>query len=178
MTRLGLHRIRSAGALVAACAVLALAACVGSGVPSAPPVLTASVGPAFVAPSPSPESSPSTSADAVASGGVPPAFGDCGRIPPAACAQAIELARAGHEADLVGTTRIVVDDTCPPEALCDRKYPVDSIAVFVTAGGDTTGWYAFHVFGRDAMVPTKAERWRGEIPAHVVARLRQPQPSS
>jgi hypothetical protein len=101
---------------------------------------------------------------------------DCGRIAPDACAKAIELARTGNEADLVGTTRIALDDTCPPAAQCDRQFPFDIIVVFATAGGDTTGWYAYHVFGRGD-VPTDAEPWTAEIPAHIVDRLRALQPA-
>ena len=92
------------------------------------------------------------------------------------CAKAIALARAGHEAEVAGATRIVVDDTCPPPALCDRLYPFDSIVVFVTGGADTTGWYAFHVFGLKDNVPTKAARWPTEPPAHIVQRLRELDP--
>jgi hypothetical protein len=102
----------------------------------------------------------------------PGVMADCGRIAPAACEQAIALARAGNEADLVGTTLIVVDDTCPPGGMCDRMYPFDTIVVFVTAGADTTGWYASHVFGLDAKVPTAAERWQADIPSHIIARVR------
>jgi len=97
---------------------------------------------------------------------------DCGRIGPTACEKAIALARAGNEADIVGTTLIVVDDTCPPDALCDRFFAFDSIVVFVTAGGDTTGWYAFHVVGSDARVPEKAGPWLDQIPSYIVDRTR------
>ena len=83
----------------------------------------------------------------------------------------IALARAGNEADLVGTTLIVMDDTCPPPAVCDRQFPFDTIVVFIAAGGDTTGWYAFHVFGL-GNAPTDAEPWPDEIPAHIVDRIR------
>ena len=102
----------------------------------------------------------------------PGVMADCGRIGPEACEKAIALARAGNEGDLVGTTLIVVDDTCPPPAICDRQFPFDSIVVFVTAGGDTTGWYAYHVVGTDARVPEKAERWLEEVPRHIEERIR------
>jgi hypothetical protein len=101
----------------------------------------------------------------------PGVFADCGRIVPAACEKAIALARAGNEADLVGTTLIVVDDICAPEVICDRMFPFDSIVVFVTSGGDTTGWYAYHVVGLGDM-PTQAERWQEEVPRHIEARIR------
>lgn len=143
-----------------------------TGIPTGP---SASVAPS-VAPSP-PVPSTVSSASAAPSGILPPAIADCGRISSAACAQAIALARAGHEAEVAGATRIVVDDTCPPTAICDRLYPFDSVVVFVTAGADTTGWYAFNVVGLDYNAPTKAEPWLGDLPAHVVQRLLEPQPT-
>lgn len=161
--------------LVVAVAALVLVAIVWMGAPAAADP-TASPSPEAVAPSP-PDASATGRAEESGIAVAPPDFDDCGRIPAAACARAIDLARAGNEADLIGATRIVVDDTCPPDFLCDRQFPFDAIVVFVTAGGDTTGWYAFHVFGRDAMAPTDAERWQGDIPGHVVERLRAPQPS-
>ena len=96
---------------------------------------------------------------------------DCGRIGRVACEAAIALARAGNEADIVGTTLIVVDDICAPDVLCDREFPFDAIVVFVTAGGDTTGWYALRVVGAGDL-PTRAERWEDENPAHIVDRIR------
>jgi hypothetical protein len=97
---------------------------------------------------------------------------DCGRIEPAACERSIALVRASDEPGLGGATLIVVDDICAPGVMCDRMYPFDSIVVFVTAGGDTTGWYVFHAFGLDAKVPTQAERWWEEVPHHIEARIR------
>jgi hypothetical protein len=132
----------------------------GSTAPPARP--TVSMGPSVAPPSPAP--SPLS------------AVGDCGTISPDACAQAIALARAGHEDEVVGATRIVVSDTCPPPGICDRLYPFDTIVVFVTAGADTTGWYAFHVFGLGT-VPTDSESWQGAIPLHVIARLQEPEPT-
>jgi hypothetical protein len=126
------------------------------------PAPTASVMPPSVGPS----VAPTVPADGV----------DCGRISSDACAEAIALARAiaraGQETDVSRATVIAVDDTCPPPSICDRKYPFDSIVVFA-AGGDTTGWYAFHVYGLQPDAPTTAERWWDEIPAHVVQRIRE-----
>lgn len=111
-------------------------------------------------------------------------FVDCGRISPEACAKAIDLVRAGHQAEVAGATRIVMDDTCPPTrrssagtmmtTICDRLYPFDTIVVVVTAGGDTTGWYAFSVVGLDVNTPTTVEPWVGEIPSHILETLREP----
>ena len=97
---------------------------------------------------------------------------DCGRIDRAACQQAITLAKTGNEGDIVGTTLIVVDDACPPASECDPPVPFSAFVVFVTAGGDTTGWYAYRVVATDTSVPEKAERWQDDIPAHIVDRIR------
>ena len=148
----GRHSAVPIGILLAAVVVLAFVAFIGLGTPAA----TADPTPAATA---SREIAPGVRAD-------------CGRIAPAACERAIELARVGNEADLVGTTLIVVDDICAPEVMCDRRFPFDSMVVFVTAGGNATGWYAFHAFGRDASMPTDAEPWPDEIPRHVVDRIR------
>ncbi len=61
--------------------------------------------------------------------------------------------------------------------MCDRKYPFDAIVVFVTAGADTTGWYSAEVVGLEYDQPTKVVAWQGNVPAHIVARLREPQPT-
>jgi hypothetical protein len=50
--------------------------------------------------------------------------------------------------------------------------PFDAIVVFVTAGGDTTGWYAYRVVVTDTSVPERAEPWQDDIPAHIVDRIR------
>ncbi len=123
---------------------------------------------ASVGPSPTP--APRASA-------APGVLVDCGRISPEACATAIDLVRAGHEAEVAAATRIVMDDTCPPMVICDRRYPFDSIVVFVTAGGETTGWYAFSVVGLVPNIPTTVEPWVGEIPSQVLENLREPQPA-
>jgi hypothetical protein len=102
----------------------------------------------------------------------PGAMADCGRIDRAACEQAITLAKTGNEGDIVGTTLIVADDTCPPATECDPPLPFDAIVVFVTAGGDTTGWYAYNVVTSDPSIPAKAERWQDDIPQHIVDRIR------
>jgi hypothetical protein len=125
------------------------------------------------APPPSPAASlapsPAGSPSPVASGG--PSV-DCGRISQASCEQAVALARAGNEAELAGATRVVVDDACAPSpVICDRYYPFDAIVVFVTAGADTTGWYAFEVTGPEYSTPTTALPLSYAIPAHIVAKL-------
>ena len=183
MTVLGRHPNILIGLLLAVVAVLVIVAIVGLGAP-APPVPNAPIGlaatpvPAVTAmPTPTPNLSPPEKGPvAVESPSTfevePGVIVDCGRIDRAACEQAITLARAGHEGDIVGTKLIVVDDTCPPETECDPHLPFDALVVFVTAGGDTTGWYAYRVVATDTSVPEKAERWQDDIQAHIVDRIR------
>jgi hypothetical protein len=107
----------------------------------------------------------------------PGVMADCGRIDPAACERSIALARATNEPGLGAATLIVVDDPCPPPAgshitICDGFYAFSAIVIFVTAGADTTGWYAFYAFGHDPGVPARAERSPDQIPQHIVDRVR------
>jgi hypothetical protein len=175
MTALGRHPNILMSLLLAAVGILVFVAVVGLGGPPpatdpSPSVASASVpaSPSSPAPSSIPPAAPESPSMTEIAPGV---MADCGQIGPAACERAIALARAGNEGDLVGTTLIVVDDICAPEVMCDRMFPFDSIVVFVTAGGDTTGWYAFHVVGTNDM-PEKAERWQDDIPRHIVDRIR------
>ena len=96
---------------------------------------------------------------------------DCGNIDPVACARAVDLARSVDQGEIAaGTSRVVVGDTCPPESMCDRKYPFDSYVVFVTAGADTTGWITFEATGL-ADQPTAAARVQGDLPAFMASRV-------
>jgi hypothetical protein len=182
VTALGRHSNVLIGLLLTVVALLVIVAVIGLGAPAAPlpnaPVGLASAPvPAVIAtPTPPPVASapeqPVTPESPSAFEIAPGVVADCGRIDRDACEQAITLARAGNEGDIVGTTLIVVDDTCPPATECDPHLPLDAIVVFVTAGGDTTGWYAYHVVGTDTSLPEKAERWDDEIPQHIVDRIR------
>jgi hypothetical protein len=163
------------GLLLAIVAVLVVVAVIGLWAPAAPrpnaagiatpapAVAGAATAPPAVAVPEAPESPPPIEI-------APGVVADCGRIARVACEHAINMARAGNEADLAPTTLIVVDDVCAPEVECDRMFPFDVIVVFVTAGADTTGWYAFHVVG-PGDTPTGAERWPDEIPPHIVDRI-------
>ncbi len=179
MNALGRHPNLLVGLLLAAVAVFVFVAIAGLGTPASPgpspSLASASVAPS--APEPLTSAAPSSTAPVVPEMSslpeiAPGVKADCGRIDPPACEKAIALARAENEGDLVGMTLVVVDDTCPPAVECDPRLPFDSMVVFVTAGGDTTGWYAYHVVGTDAPVPDRAERWQDEIPQHIVDRIR------
>ncbi|HYO42956.1 MAG TPA: hypothetical protein VES19_07115, partial [Candidatus Limnocylindrales bacterium] len=132
---------------------------------AAPVIVVPSAGPEATAPlpaSPDPDAAPVL---------------DCGRIDFFACARAVDLARAldlarpEGEVETTGATRIVVDDTCRPESLCDRKYPFNSFVVFVTAGADTTGWITFEATGLESTMPTAATRFQGNLPAFMANRV-------
>ena len=182
MTSLGRHPNVLIGLLLAAVAVLVIVAVVALGAPGAPlpsaPIGLVSTPDAAVTPAPTPPPVASVPEDPVAPESpttfqiAPGVLANCGRISLDACEHAITLARVGNEGDIVGTTLIVVDDTCPPATECDPPLPFDAVVVFVTAGGDTTGWYAYHVVATDASVPEKAVRWQDEIPRHIVDRIR------
>ena len=181
MTALGRHPNLLVGLLLAVVGVLVIAAVVGLGAPVTP-VPNAPIG---IAPTPVPPPTPTPTPPPVAAVPEDPVApespsvfeiapgvnADCGRIGRDDCEKAITLARAGNEGDIVGTTLIVVDDTCPPATECDPPVPFDAIVVFATAGGDTTGWYAYHVFEL-ADEPMTTERWQNEIPPHIVDRIR------
>ena len=175
MNAVGRHPNILIGILLAAVVVLAFVALVGLGAPAAatdPTPSTASASEPAPPSSPVPPAIPVSAPESPAITEIAPGvLADCGRIEPVACEKAIALARTGNEADLVGTTLIVVDDICAPEVMCDRMFQFDTIVVFVTAGGDTTGWYAYHVVGLGDM-PTQAERWQEEVPRHLEARIR------
>ena len=113
---------------------------------------------------PSPASSPSV-------GPIAAPVVDCGRIAAAPCQGAIALARVGHEVELHNAMLVVVDDACASSADCLRSFPFDSVVVFVTAGADTTGWYAFSVTGPTDLTPTKAAPLARDIPSYILTRL-------
>jgi hypothetical protein len=183
VTVLGRHQNLLIGFLLAVVVALVIVAIVGLGapatqepngatgvlaVPAAAPTPTPTPPPAVSVPKDSPVALESLSTFEIEPG----VMADCGRIDRAACEQAITLAKSGNEADIVGTTLIVVDDICPPATECDPQLPFDAIVVFVTAGGDTTGWYGYRVVGTDAPVPQNADRWQENVPGHIADRIR------
>jgi hypothetical protein len=183
VTVLGRHPNLLIGILLVVVALLVIVALVGLGTAATPPPdapiglgsAPASAVAATLTPPPVvsvPDNGPVTVVSLSTFEIEPGVTAECGRIDRGACEQAIAVAKAGNEGDIVGTTLIVVDDSCPPATECDPALPFDAIVVFVTAGGDTTGWYAYEVVGTDAAKPEKVERWQHEIPQHIVDRIR------
>ena len=91
----------------------------------------------------------------------------CGRIGDDACKEAIDLVAAVDSVEVHRATAIVVDDTCPPRVLCDRRWPFDVLVVLVRpeeVGGDVLTFSVTGVDGPEAVHP-----WAGELPAHIAA---------
>jgi hypothetical protein len=89
----------------------------------------------------------------------------CGRIAPVDCQSSIELVRGSDPVRVAAAEAIVVDDTCPPAALCDRLNPFEVLVMLVSGDGITAG---FMVFGRDGPEQV-ALGWPDPLPAHIAA---------
>ncbi len=157
-------RTRSAGhrwgflprSKVAATVTLLVVAVVGIGIGVAGPRMGRSGGLATRVPSPS--LAPPVAAAPVVT---------CGRIPADACEVAIDLVRDTRPSEVAEADSVVVDDTCPPDAVCDRQYPFDAIVVLVPVMGAPGDWHAFGVWGTNG--PEVVRAWQGGLPPHVVA---------
>jgi len=90
----------------------------------------------------------------------------CGRIEADACQTAIDLVRDGHPREVAEASAIVVDDTCPPDATCDREYAFEVAVVLVPAEDVLRDVVALRVFG--AAGPDQAGVWSGALPQHVI----------
>ena len=92
----------------------------------------------------------------------------CADVPDPSCTGAVELVSARFSQDVRSASAMVVADTCPPDALCDRQFAVDLIVVIVPAD-PTRSVRALHVFG--TMQPEQVAPWPGDIPPDVNALL-------
>lgn len=93
----------------------------------------------------------------------------CGRIAADQCESAIDLVRDGHQSEVADASAIVVEDICPPDAVCDLQYPFESIVVLVPAEGVLGDLLTFRAFGTDG--PERVVAWHRALPRHVVALL-------
>ncbi len=94
---------------------------------------------------------------------------DCGRIARPDCLASIALIRAADPAAVGNAQAIVMDDTCPPGALCDRQFAFDAVVVIVprpVVGGAQRAFLVAGVDGPEFIAP-----WEGPLPAHVAARI-------
>lgn len=101
---------------------------------------------------------------------VPPAAQlDCGRIARPDCLASIALIRGAEPALVANAQAIVMDDTCPPDAVCDRQFAFDTVVVIIPRPVFGGGQVAFLVAGVDG--PEFIAPWEGPLPDHVAARV-------
>ena len=89
----------------------------------------------------------------------------CGQIKADDCHDAIFLAGSSDGELLDAATSIVVDDVCPPTAVCDRRYPFMAMVVLID-GPSVTGTY--QVVGQNG-ADDRADVWNAPLPAHIAA---------
>jgi len=100
---------------------------------------------------------------------------ECGRIVPDDCRLTFALVRAVDPAAVAGAKLILMDDTCPPDAACDRQFAFDTGVVMVPqalVAGVAPEPVAYHVSGAGG--PEFVAPWRGPLPEHVIARIPPP----
>jgi hypothetical protein len=129
--------------------------------------VTVKVEPATAASPANPSSLPSPT-------GGPSATVTCGRIESVACGGLLAILAADHADQLSAAVRIVVDDTCPPAAICDRSYPFLAMAVVVPPGG-IEGASVYLATGKDG--PDDVAAHDGAIPDWIAAQVHAPGPA-
>lgn len=92
----------------------------------------------------------------------------CGGVAEATCREAVALVGARLDEEVRSALAIIVADTCPPDAECDREFSID-LAVVVVPAGPGRETLALHVFG--TMRPEQVAEWQGPLPAHIEALL-------
>jgi hypothetical protein len=92
----------------------------------------------------------------------------CAEVPDPACSDAITLVTGAFSHDVGSASAMVVADTCPPAAECDRQSAID-LAVVIVPADPSRPVNALHVFGTRR--PETIEPWPGDLPAHVKALL-------
>lgn len=83
------------------------------------------------------------------------------------CREAVALVAAAYPRETGRASQIIVADTCPPDAVCDRMYAFDSIVVLVPQRGSTDEPLILWVQGKAG--PELVKVWRGALPAHIEA---------
>jgi hypothetical protein len=89
---------------------------------------------------------------------------------PDGCQQTLAVVRKVAPAVVSQASSIVIADTCPPPAVCDRLYPFDSLVVLIRPSGIPGGNITFEVTGTDG--PERADEISGPIPAHIAAMVK------
>jgi hypothetical protein len=85
------------------------------------------------------------------------------------------LVQGADPVAVAGAEVILMDDTCPLDAECDRQFAFDTAVVIVprvVVAGVVDEPVAYHVSGVDG--PELVAAWQGPLPEHVAARIPQP----
>lgn len=86
------------------------------------------------------------------------------------CRAMLTVVEASYPADLAAASLIIVADTCPPNAECDRQFQFDAVVALVPAAGGPP--LLLSVLGRDR--PDQVAPWEGPLPQHIAALLANP----
>ena len=92
----------------------------------------------------------------------------CAEVPDPTCSDAITLVSGAFSQDVGSASAVIVTDTCPPAAECDRQFAID-LAVVIVPADPSRRVIALHVFGTRR--PETIEPLPGDLPAHVKALL-------
>jgi hypothetical protein len=87
------------------------------------------------------------------------------------CRQVLEVVRAEAAAAVDAASAIVIADTCPPEAACDRAFAFDA-AVAVVPTDRTQPILLLQVFGQAQ--PDQVGPWQGPLPQHMLPLIPAP----
>ena len=85
---------------------------------------------------------------------------------PGLCRRMFEAVQAQYPAQVAAARRVLVVDTCPPRADCDRAFLHDAVVVVVPADDVDVGILAVHVTGNQGE-PLRVAEWVGPLPGHV-----------
>jgi hypothetical protein len=100
---------------------------------------------------------------------------ECIRVPEDGdnpCQRMFGLVQSAFPVEVASASRILVVDTCPPEAECDRQFNYDALVAIVPAGGGGSNALVVHVFG-PPNEPLDVRPWSGPLPDHVAALIAQ-----
>lgn len=95
----------------------------------------------------------------------------CGRFEPFVCGGVLMALAADHADELSVASRIVIDDVCPPDAICDRQYPFAALVVVVPPEGIEAA-IVYLVTGKDG--PEEVAASTEPISRHMAAQAAGP----
>ena len=90
---------------------------------------------------------------------------------PEVCGRIVTRVQDTHPDETRAASRILIADTCPPRALCDREFLYDAVVLLVPPAGEPAG-VALHAYGHQGQ-QLSVEAWEGPLPEHVTTFLEQ-----